>query len=140
MLKPTILIMSLLGLAAAQFGIYDTPNNCIGQGPGSCQFTLVGFQNPNPTGLWQYAAALYDHECNVIGYMPQVSVGTAIDSQLPYTVDITSINDPIWGYGAQFNYAGGGYGQDLTGSFTWDCTADNVGCNGFRAAFPCPGF
>ncbi|KAK9317848.1 hypothetical protein V1522DRAFT_409058 [Lipomyces starkeyi] len=135
MLKPITLIMSLLGFALAQFGSgYDTPNNCIGQGAGSCQFTMIiqlsGVVDPS------FAAALYDHECNVIGYMSDVYVGTAIDSQLPYTVDITTIQQVP--YGATFNYAGGSFGTGITTWTTWTCS-DGIS-QGFRAAFPCPGF
>ncbi|KAK9349985.1 hypothetical protein V1505DRAFT_420507 [Lipomyces doorenjongii] len=135
MMKPIILIMSLLGLAFAQFGPgFDTPNNCIGQGAGSCQFTMImelsGVVDPS------FAVALYDHECNVIGFTENVYVGTAIDSQLPYTVDVTTITEEP--YGATFNYAGGSFGTGFTTWATWTCS-DGVS-QGFRAAFPCPGF
>ncbi|KAI8064241.1 hypothetical protein BC940DRAFT_335565 [Gongronella butleri] len=107
---------------------------CVGQGEGSCQFVATGGPN-NPITL-----TLYNHACGIIGSSgsAQINPGYSLDSQLPYTVDVTFIGFSGGnGIIATFKYGAGEYGYGVTQYYSWGGTSQN---QGFRAAFPCPGF
>lgn len=60
---------------------------CMSQGEGSCQFAMaVELAALEPTQ--QCFACVFDHACNEIGHSADACAGTAIDSQLPYTIDV----------------------------------------------------
>ncbi|KAH6607343.1 hypothetical protein Trco_003656 [Trichoderma cornu-damae] len=112
---------------------------CVGQGAGSCQFVMEGVIGPL-TDLVYYVK-LYDHACNLIGSADGIDVGTAVDSRLPYTVDITSRGGVGTTTYATMNYAGHSYGKGITSYVQGDCSSNAlIGCGFMRSAFPCPGF
>ncbi|KAF7522323.1 hypothetical protein G7054_g12166 [Neopestalotiopsis clavispora] len=56
------------------------------QGVGSCQFVVVATQGPLDDAF--FAVDIYSHTFDRIGEATEVDPSQAIDSQLPYTVDV----------------------------------------------------
>lgn len=81
---------------------------CLGTGPGTCNLNIEG----TPVfiqGGYKYVEMwtrinIYDHACNPIGYLNNPIKGVAIDSQLPFTIVMTEIQNDDRNFG--FCYAG----------------------------------
>ncbi|PWY87759.1 hypothetical protein BO70DRAFT_369715 [Aspergillus heteromorphus CBS 117.55] len=130
-----------LGLASAS--IPSGAALCVGQGSGSCQFAAYQLQPTDTCEDLQYNAAyIYDHACNIIGHVENFVDGQAIDSQLPYTVDILkTTGGPSCSIKYKIAYSDGTYGYgDPAGGVWGKCTESGYACNWYRVAFPCPGF
>lgn len=86
-------VFAVLG-AQAQIGQNPIPpyTACTGTGGGTCNLGFVGFiDGPDVTWWW---ATIYNNACQIIGgvYGNLDCCGPfSIDSQLPYTVDITNL-------------------------------------------------
>lgn len=129
-MRPTIITTAALvalpgALAAAE---------CVGQGVGSCQFVMESWTDIAGNG--GFPVTIYNHACEEIGYVESVDVDEAIDSQLPWTVDVIE-RGLIY---AVFKYGAGTYGYGYSSYVTGSCSEGLVGCDWFRSAFPCPGF
>ncbi|KAH8696733.1 hypothetical protein BGW36DRAFT_360548 [Talaromyces proteolyticus] len=66
---------------------------CTSQGPGVCQLNFQGSPlytdgNYKYSIIWEFAY-IFDNSCKQLGYVTYPLQGLAIDSQLPFTVDIT---------------------------------------------------
>ena len=116
---------------------------CLGQGEGSCQFGAYQLQ-PTDTceDLQLNTAFIYDHACNLLGSAVNFTTGSAIDSALPYTVDILNIvGGPSCDIKYEIAYSDGTYGYGDPSGGVWEsCSVDGHQCNWYRVAFDCPGF
>lgn len=109
---------------------------CIPQGEGSCQFAMaVELAALEPTQ--QCFAWVFDHACNEIGHSADACAGTAIDSQLPYTIDVLNAELSL---APTFTYSDGEYGYGYTSPVWGDCSVGLTACTWSRSAFSCPGF
>ncbi|GAQ44607.1 hypothetical protein AtubIFM56815_004719 [Aspergillus tubingensis] len=146
-MKTTQLIPSILLSLVPTLTLADSvPSGaklCVGQGAGSCQFAAYQLQ-PTDTceDLQKNAAYIYDHECNLIGHTENFAEGDAIDSQLPYTVDIKNIvGGPSCAIKYEIAYSDGLYGYGMPSGGVWgSCSESGHQCNWYRVAFDCPGF
>jgi hypothetical protein len=135
-----IILPLLFGTAIAQL-------SCLPQASGTCSFRLMAFiADTTPS----YSCGLHDHTGQALGLPASVcAAGLAIDSPLPWTVDVIAGNfggktnlpppqmagpDGLW---ADFQYAGGEYGTAVSPYQTSDC--GNM-CQQVCIQFPCPGF
>jgi hypothetical protein len=77
-----------------------------------------------------FRAEIYDSYCNIIGYYDNPYQGLAIDSQLPYTVDLNYLS-----FGSDFHTIGMCYAAYcFQGTFDCYMYGDAVSC---QHAFPC---
>jgi hypothetical protein len=122
----------------AAFASTPYAQQCIGQGPGYCQGVLQCTDELFGNDI-TCEFDIYDSYCNLIGSEEAPNVGDAIDSQLPYTVDLTELfptidKDVI---SAQWLYAGGAYGTQISGYTQGSFTSGLVGGAYVRSSFPC---
>jgi len=117
---------SIAGAAAPPSGL----QGCQGQGPGSCNLVLIGgLQNGGV--LWA-EAVIYDHSCNVIGNYNEPKQGIAMDSQLRYTVVLSTLRTS-----GDYNWIGMRYADyAFDGHFACD-KEENGSDNVCAHAFPC---
>ncbi|PYH96774.1 hypothetical protein BO71DRAFT_396715 [Aspergillus ellipticus CBS 707.79] len=132
-----------LGLASA-VTVPSGAKLCVSQGEGSCQFAAYELQ-PTDTceDLQKNAAFIYNHKCELIGYKENFVDKEAIDSQLPYTVDILRTYGGPFDCSVQYKigYSDGTYGYGNPSGGVWgSCTESGYQCNYYRVAFSCPGF
>ncbi|OOF93286.1 hypothetical protein ASPCADRAFT_209268 [Aspergillus carbonarius ITEM 5010] len=139
-------LLTTLTLTLTPSHARDIPSGaelCVGQGAGSCQFAAYQLQESSCEDLQYNAAYIYDHACNVIGHVENFADGDAIDSQLPYTVDVESITGgPSCSIKYRIAYSDGVYGYGEPAGGVWgSCTESGYPkCNWYRVAFACPGF
>ena len=134
-MRATFFISALI----ATFTSATYAQQCVGQGEGNFQGVLVCWIEVLCDSI-DCEFDVYDSYCNKIAAHPGPNVGDAIDSELPYTVDISQLdqNVNLDLISAHWWYAGGHYGKGITNSVSQSSKG-----NGFapmywvRAAFPC---
>jgi hypothetical protein len=91
-------------------------NWCLSTGPGTCNLNIVGHPVISNDGekyveTWT-RINIFDHACNLIGYLNSPLQGIAIYSELPWTVVITEIRNGERNFA--FCYAGTCYDSGFT--------------------------
>lgn len=94
---------------------------------------IVATQGPLDDAF--FAVDIYSHTFDRIGEATEVDPSQAIDSQLPYTVDVITRGSAGSDTDATFKYAGGVYGRDKTSFATGDCSSGLDACSWMRSAF-----
>lgn len=110
----------------------------MGQGLGYCQGVFVCFSEiAGDDTLCNFL--IYDSYCNKIAENDNPNVGDAIDSELPYTVDLIYLDDSYIQdqVAARWLYAGGEYGKGASGYFYGSCNSGLTACSYVRSSFPC---
>ncbi|KAI9690666.1 MAG: hypothetical protein M1820_009926 [Bogoriella megaspora] len=109
--------------------------DCSTQAAGTCLFNLRANQ-PALTDL-EYSCTLYDNNCSPISDTEDVcNPGTALDSTLPYTVDVKSRSNTGNAIAANIAYGAGTYSRDNSGFTTDDCSNGLDGCSDLYLQFP----
>lgn len=124
--------------AIATFASRTSAQACIGIAEGMCEAIYYCWVETYGDSI-DCEFILYDSYCNVLAQDVGPNVGDALDSELPYTVDIAQLSTyTIPGdISAQWWYAGGLYGKGAspysTGTFTSGLSAGAW----VRAGFNC---
>lgn len=127
---------------AAVITIWTSVSNaqlCVTQGPGSCQGVYECWTEPLADEI-ECEFLIYDYNCKQIGNAVDPDVGDAIDSQLPFTVDVTWRQKSIAldNVGMNWLYTGGKYGRGVTNCATGKTTVASIEDAAYsRCAFPC---
>ncbi|KIM97170.1 hypothetical protein OIDMADRAFT_32200 [Oidiodendron maius Zn] len=128
-----LLISTLIAFASTTYS-----QLCVGQGLGYCQGVYACWIETLGDGD-DCAFTIYDSYCNNIGEKDGPNVGDAVDSQLPYTVDLVELRDSASTQliSAQFWYAGGEYGTGISGYDIGKFTSGLSAGAYMRSSFPC---
>lgn len=126
------LVLALVTTALLSFKA-ATAQVCVGQGAGSCQGVYLCDQTDNNCYFY-----IFNHACGIIGDAINPNVGDAIDSQLPYTVDIkksyaNTADDQVY---CGWAYSNGEYGWGYTRYATGTDTFNGRPVVYMRSAFP----
>ncbi|KAE9378642.1 hypothetical protein N431DRAFT_459975 [Stipitochalara longipes BDJ] len=104
--------------------------------PDACWLTIAQTKNydtfsqngPPTTFVWESTLFLFDMACNIIGYLPNAgnleNGWVTLDSRLPYTIDIETVNNV-----PSFNYAGQHYSGNYQNGYVEQWTDDDSGNN-----------
>jgi hypothetical protein len=127
MLQQTLQLLALATLSLA---------GCVRQAQGTCSFNINALQ-PVLADI-EYDCIIYDHNCNAISNTYRdCQGGTAMYSQLAYTLDITARGGDGGSLYANFNYAAGAYSKNSPHQVQ-DCSSGLSGCTNLYIQFPCP--